>query len=264
MQRLLAFICFFFALATPAWAGAQTPSPDPSPTAPPWADPFCSVYQGFDYWDVANNRGLDATSTSYLLGHLEAHGTNASAHVIFFSDADAYEATIRSQALSGDRYFRASTPFLISFPKALSIRYAYVDSYTLDGGPTVKCPREVHAFSKGGGRKSPPDLKTLATFAATYKQPLPALTCGKIYIAAVVMRAQHPRGIQVDRSRIAQIVVFVDTDGSVAKTYVYKSSGVDNADALAQDAAIRSSYVAPQFYCAPTIGEYLFTAEFRP
>jgi len=267
MRRLIASICFFFSLTSPVWAGAQMPtsSPSPSPDPPYWVDPFCSVAADYDYWDVPSNRGIDDGPTSYLLGRLYAHGAGVSAHVILLSDTDAYDASISTQPLSGDHdYLRHSTQFLIALPNAMQIRYAYVDSYQLDGGAVVNCPTEANHFEKGIGQNAPADIKTTPTFAASFRQKLPTLTCGKVYRAATVMRAVSPRGIQTGKMLQAKIAIYINSDGSLAKSYVYKKSGVDYADALALDAANRSSYIAAQFLCTPIVGEYLFTADFEP
>jgi hypothetical protein len=270
MRRLIASICLFFALAGPPCASAQTPSPNPAPAPPDWADPFCAVSAGFDYWDVASNRGVDDVSnaqlplTTHLLGRLWAPGSSVAAHVILLSDTDEYDATIPSQPLSGDKYMRVSKQFLVALPKAMQIQYAYVESYQLDGAPVVNCATEVHAFQKGIDAAAPADIKALPTYAATYKQALPALTCGKKYIGVVVMRWEQQRSFQTSKMLRAKIALFLNSDGQPVKSFVYTTTGVHDADVLALQAANGSSFVAAEFLCKPVASELLFPVDFRP
>lgn len=184
--------------------------------------------------------------------------------MILFSDTDAYDVPISAQPLSGNEYMHVSTQFLVALPKAMRVRYVYVDSYQLDGGSVVNCPTEAHHFQKGIGQKGPSDIKSTPTFSASYKQALPAPACGNVYTPATVMRAVSPRGIQTSKMLRVKIAIYINSDGSLAKSYVYKSSGVNYADTLALDAANRSSYVPAKFLCTPIVGEYLFTADFEP
>ncbi|HEY1429999.1 MAG TPA: energy transducer TonB [Candidatus Tumulicola sp.] len=143
--------------------------------------------------------------------------------------------------------------------------YAYVDSYKLDSGAEIYCPTEVHPFEKSrGGTAKPVPTGTLATFEATYKQALPSLTCDKTYVAATVTRAVRPRGIRTDTMRSARIAVFINSDGSVARSFVYTSSGVDYLDTLALDAANRAAYRPSEFLCTPVVGEFLCVVDFEP
>jgi hypothetical protein len=270
MRRLVASICFFFALSASLSANAQTPAPSASPGPPDWIDPFCSVSVGLDYWDVVANAGIDdassthLASTTHLLGKLWAPGSSVAAHVMLFSDTDEYDVTIPSQPLSGDKYMRVSQQFIVALPKAMHVRYAYVDSYQLRGGSVVNCITEPHAFYKGIDSAAPLDIKALTTFVAGYKQALPAPICAKTYIHAIVVRWQQPRSFQTTKMLHAKIAVFLGPDGLPAKSYVYTTTGVRDADLLALEAANRSSYIAADFLCKPVASELLFPVDFRP
>jgi hypothetical protein len=250
-------------MGAPIGAGAQTAGPSAQPDPPEWADPFCSASDQLIYWDKAKGHGT-SDATKYLLGRLIAPGSSVSEHLILFTDTDAYDVTVDRQSLAGTDYLRSSGRFLIELPKELLVKYAYVDSYKLDGADEVYCPTEAHTFGKGTDNLPAPELQNLTTYVATYKQPLPALPCGKTYVPATVKHVVSPTGFQTNTRRVAQIAVFVNSDGDIAKSYVYRSSGVDYGDMRAVFAATHSQYVPATFLCTPIVGEYLFTVDYMP
>jgi hypothetical protein len=263
MRRTLLSSCLLFALCAPIGVAAQTAAPSAAPDPPEWADPFCSVSYQLIYWDPSKGHGT-SDATKYLLGKLIAPGSSVAERLILLTDTDAYDVTVDRQPLTGKEYLRSSGRFLIELPKEFKVKYAYVNSYKLDGAQEVNCPTEAHAFGKGTDNLPAPEVQNLTTYVATYKQPLPALPCGKTYVPATVKHVVSPPGLQTDKRRVAQIVVFVNSDGNIAKSYVYRSSGVDYGDMRAIFAATHSQYVPAMFLCTPIVGEYLFTVDYMP
>ncbi|HEY3674892.1 MAG TPA: TonB C-terminal domain-containing protein [Candidatus Tumulicola sp.] len=164
---------------------------------------------------------------------------------------------------------KRSTPeFLIALPSAVSIKYVYVTSYAVDGGPSIDCPTEMSGSSTAEAvRKEfppPPAIAAVPVVSAVFREALPPLQCGKTRIDATVKRAVRPgwpRGLT--KSARVQIAVYIDSKGTVVRADVYKSSGSEEADAQAQFAAYTSTYIPAQFLCQPVVSEYLFTSDFE-
>jgi hypothetical protein len=263
MRRTLLSICLLFALSAPIATGAQTTAPSASPDPPEWADPFCSVSDQLIYWDTAKGHGT-SDATKHLLGKLFAPGSSVAAHLILLTDTDAYEVQIGRQSLSGTEYFRSSARFLVEFPKDVQIKYSFVDSYKLDDGDEVFCPTEPRAFGKGKDSLAKFEVEYLPTYTATYKEALPVLPCGKPYVPATVTRTVATTGVVTDKPRRVQIAVYLDSKGTIVKTYVYRSSGVDYGDMRAMFAATHAQYAPATFLCTPIVGEYLYTIDYVP
>jgi hypothetical protein len=192
------------------------------------------------------------------------------AHLILLSDTQAFEADVPDFSLESPSN-RRTARFLIALPSPMSIKYVYVDGYDTDGGRFVDCPTEMsgnatlqfrdkelpaHAASAGAA---------IPVLTAKFRQALPPLTCGKIRIEARVKRVVQPNWAYGISKRISsQIVVYLDSNGTVVKTEVYKSSGFDAADEQVRMAAFNSTYTPAQFLCQPVVSEYLFTGDFEP
>jgi hypothetical protein len=101
-------------------------------------------------------------------------------------------------------------------------------------------------------------------FAAVLSGPLPPLPCGNTYTDAQVTHAVHPPGIPVNTTNTVQVGAFIDSEGQPVDTWIAKSSGIAQADALARASALRSQYAPATFLCTPIVRAYLFRADFAP
>lgn len=167
-----------------------------------------------------------------------------------------------------DRFgYSASKRIHVSLPPGDTAQYAFVDSYTLDGGAPVTCasePSTVRPVAPGSGSstRSPDEPVDIA---ATLLQPLPALPCGKVYTPPMVVKPFVPRtGNYGNKALTASVHVYIDSNGHLAKSLIYKSSGVDGVDDEAMGSAERSTYKPATLLCTPVVGEYLFTFTYGP
>ena len=244
---------------------AQSVTPSPSPTEPPW-DPFCAVHVAAVPWNRTSGAPSSSLADSIVLALFSQSGSQIDAHVTLISETDAYDAALTNLALSRTSFAHSTTAIFVTLPKAAPLRYAYVDSYRLDGGPEKSCasePFDLHSWQKS--LQAPPAVPpTSPRFAAVVKGPLPPLSCGRLYTDAQVTRAFQPSGFNVNKTYTVLVGVVVDSDGRPVDTWIYKSSGLDYADALARATALQSQYAPATLLCTPIVGRYLFRVDFAP
>ncbi len=201
-----------------------------------------------------------------VLSLFSVSGSKVDAHVKFISETDAYDVALTDVALDGKPSAHSTAAIFVTLPKAAALRYAYVDSYRLDGGPEKSCATEPFDLrSWQASHQAPPTQPpTSPRFAAVLNGSLPALPCGKTYTDAQVTHAFQPPGIRVDKTYTVQVGVFIDSEGHPVDTWIYKSSGMDDADALARASALQSQYKPATFLCTPIVSAYLFRVDFAP
>lgn len=217
----------------------------------------------------------DAPSQTATSGNLAAElftqvgspGSSLDAHVTLIADDGAYDAALRVDRVDGKPFRLSSWLFLIDFPQARKVLYAYVNSYRLDGGTEVSCPSEPSAVevSTPSGPQPLLEMVILPHVTATFLQALPDLPCGKAYVPAEVVRAIDPVvSGQIPRPYTAQVEIALDSTGRLVKAWIYKSTGVPYFDSLALAAAQSAQYSPAQFLCVPIVSKYLFRADFQP
>lgn len=260
-------LCFAVALAMalPVGASAQ-PTASALPTPPPWLDPFCTVSIGAIQWDTAtNSRAVAESSNALIVSVFSQSGNRVDAHVTLLSDSGAYDVALQGLALRGKNFDLFAPEILVELPKTMAIRYAYVDSYALDGRPAVSCPSEPFALPPDPSEQFVAPNSSNPRVAAVFKQPLPGLPCGKMFSQAQVIKAAEPvyPVSFFDHTRTAEVAIFLDSNGNLIKTSIYKSSGLEAMDDAATDAAIRSKFKPAMLLCTPVVSKYLFRAGFE-
>jgi hypothetical protein len=193
-------------------------------------------------------------------------GSMVDAHIKLISQTDAYDVALTDLALNGKPPAYSTGAIFVTLPKAAVLGYAYVDSYRLDGGPEKSCATEPYDLrSWEAALQAPPSQPPASPrFAAALIGPLPPLPCGKTYTDARVTHAAQPPGIPVNKTYTVQVGVFIDSEGQPVDTWIAKSSGIAQADALARASALRSQYAPATFLCTPIVRAYLFRADFSP
>ncbi len=158
----------------------------------------------------------------------------------------------------------SSPEMVVTLPKPAAVRYAYVDSYRIDGGAETSCASEPAAARSWANGHPPRPRPNSRRFAAVSKGSLPPLPCGKTFADARVTRAFQPAGINTTHTNTVDVGVFVDSAGHPVQAWVQKSSGIDVADSRAVAAAQHSQYAPATFLCTPVVSEYIFRVDFDP
>lgn len=263
MRRALVALALMLAALGRAAAAQSVPTVQATAT-PGWPDPFCDVTAYAVPWDAT--AGPATTDGSAVRVRLyAARGTAIDADVVLVTRDAAYRVKLHDLALSLPRSVRVTAPLLLALPKPGIVRYLFVDTISLDGTTQVQCPTDVDIVrpfvpSVAEPRLDPPS----ASFVATLDQKLPPLTCAKPYTDARVVHAYWPQiGFYGNGQREAEIEVFVDSDGHVVNTKIWKSSGVAGIDETARAAAVMSTYAPATFLCTPVVGSYLFALTYE-
>jgi hypothetical protein len=264
LKNLLFLACVLVS-TTPAFA-QQPPSPTASQIELPRPDPFCAIHVAAVPWDQASSSPSSNVADSIVLSLSSMSGSEVDAHVKLISETDAYDVALTGLALNGTPSAHSTAAIFVTLPKPTELRYAYVDSYRLDGAPEKSCATEPFDLRAWENLRQPPPAQAPAwpRFAAVLSGPLPALPCGKSFTDARVTHAFQPPGVNVRKTYTVQVGVFIDSEGRPVDTWIYKSSGMDNADALARDSALLSQYAPATFLCTPIVSEYLFRVDFAP
>jgi hypothetical protein len=275
VRHVIAFVTSLAFFSTCAALVAEASAePSPAPSASPKIDPFCSVGFLTAGWDVHLDAHAKVVSDR-LMARLYFDDSAPSArslgaHLVLISDTQAYEADVPDLPLDNGKA-RRTVRFLIALPSAMPMKYVYVDGYDTDGGHFVDCPTEMSVTPTATYLQkqltAEPSIAgaTLPVVTAKLRQPLPSLPCGKIRIEGTVKRVVQPNWPYGITKRIeSQIAVYLDSNGTVVETQVYRSSGSDEADEQARMAAFNSTYTPARFLCQPVVSEYLFTAIFQP
>lgn len=235
---------------------------------PPWDDPFCAVRVVAVPWDGrTNSLASKLTTDSVVVVFRSESGSRINAHVRIIGDTGVYDAAVPGVALHGQPSQFNSGPVLVTLPHATAVRYAYVDSYAIDGAAEQTCPSDpfnIEEAMRWAPAAPPLPSSGVIRVAATLKQALPARACGKPFSDATIIRPYQPAGVPTTKRLSSEVETFIDSDGHVVKTALYKSSGSPSADAQAIDAAQRTTYAPATLLCTPIVGRYLFRADFEP
>ncbi len=263
--KYLVVLAWVLANTTLALAEQSPPSPTASQIEPR-LDPFCAIHVVGVPWNQASGTASSSATDSVVLSLYSMSGSKVDAHVKLISQTDAYDVALTDLALDGKPSAHSTGAIFVTLPKAATLRYAYVDSYRLDGAPEKSCATEPYDLrSWEAALQAPPSQPpTSPRFAAALTGPLPPLPCGKTYTDARVTRAYQPPGVPLNKTYTVQVGVFIDSEGRPIDTWIYKSSGIGQADALAKASALLSQYAPATFLCAPIVSEYLFRVDFAP
>jgi TonB family protein len=270
MKQLSLGVALLFALCAgaPARPPATTQPAQPS-TAPAdaslWLDPFCALYATAQPIYTSPSEPLSPISNVLAVGVFAEAGARADAHVTLLSDTGAYDAFLQDVPLADDGKGLRSHNILVQLPKAMRVRFVYVDSFAVNGGTEASCPSEPFDLSQVKTIRVPPPPAATARVSAVFKQSLPPLPCGKLFTNATIVKPVQPVYplSYFDHDRSVQIEIFVDSNGNAVKSSVYKSSGLQAFDNAATQAALRSKYAPPMLLCTPVVGKYLFRADFE-
>jgi len=242
--------------------------PAPSPASPPEPDPFCAVRAVAVPWDSLKNARASTITTDNVVIALHSElGSRIKAHVTMIGDSGVYDAAVPQVALYGKASQFNSPPLLVALPHATAVRYVYVDSYAIDGAAEQTCPSDpfdIEASLRWAPPAPPLPKSGVINITVTLKQPLPMRSCGKLFSDATVIRPYQPAGVPTTKRLTSEVETFIDSNGNVVKTTLYKSSGFPTADARAIDAAQRSKYAPAMLLCTPIVGRYLFRTDFEP
>ncbi len=243
----------------------QSPPPPAASQVEPRPDLFCAIHVVGVPWNQASGTVSSGAADVMVLSLSSVSGSKVDAHVKLISETDAYDVAVTDLALDSQPSAHSTGAIFVTLPKAATLRYAYVDSYRLDGGPEKSCATEPFDLrSWEAALQAPLSQPTSPRFAAALIGPLPPLPCGKTYTDAHVARAFQPPGINVNKAYTVQVGVLVDSEGHPVDTWIYKSSGIARADAIAKASALLSQYTPATFLCAPIVHAYLFRVDFDP
>lgn len=250
---------------------AQEASPLPSPPPPPGLNPFCDVSARAEPWDLASNKpSATAAADALAIQLFSQRPSRLDAHVTLIGDRDAYDAFLPRVALSGEPFTLASQTYVVLLSRSVAIRYVYVDAYAADG-KTVSCPSQPsEVLPSQTSLWHPPAPLSFNRSSAVSLGALPAVPCGNVIQEARLVQGAQPRYPLAASSqssgpvRTSEIHVYLDANGNLVKSFVYRSSGYRFLDDAALIAAQRSRYAPRTFLCIPVVGEYLFRMDFRP
>ena len=265
LKYLLCLACVLIN-TTLAFAQQSPPSPTPFQLQPPRLDPFCAIQVAAVPWNQASSTPSSDVADSIVLSLSSPSGSKVDAHVKLISETDAYDVALTDLALDGKPSAHSTAAIFVTLPKATALRYAYVDSYRLDGGSEKICATEPFDLRSWQAlRQAPPaQAPTWPRFAAVLNGPLPPLPCGETFTDAKVTHFFQPPGVNVNKTYTVQVGVFIDSEGHPVDTWIYKSSGISQADALARVSALQSQYMPATFLCTPIVRAYLFRGDFAP
>lgn len=234
-----------------------------SPTASRASSPFC----GATLWMVPWNLGADAPlhgshSADYML-ELYAEGKrDIAARVTMITDSDAYSVTVPAvtlQTLAGETD-KVVAPIHVRFETAQTVKYAFVDGVGLDGADVADCPSDVQDVIPYSGSGQPHMGFHAQTIAAKFLQALPQLTCGKVYTEPRITKDNGSIvGHYGNAPRETTVHIYLDSNGTVLRTSIEKSSGVEGLDLAALGAARVSEFAPATFLCTPVVSELFMT-----
>ncbi len=123
-------------------AGNNSPAqPSTAPAdASLWLDPFCALYATAQPIYTSPSEPLSPISNVLAVGVFAEAGARADAHVTLLSDTGAYDAFLQDVPLADDGKGLRSHNILVQLPKAMRVRFVYVDSFAVNGGTEASCP----------------------------------------------------------------------------------------------------------------------------
>ncbi|HEY9085098.1 MAG TPA: energy transducer TonB [Candidatus Tyrphobacter sp.] len=248
---------------------------------------FCGADASYVPWDSSHNVPVPAaaaTESAIRVVLYTAAAPRANAVVTFITSDSAYQATIAGVAMhasaGGGDY--ESNPVLVSFPKAVNVQFAYVDSFSLNNAPLTACPSFVNQVEPYGAAfrantalpslhritTTPTMTRLYASVAATMLMALPALSCGVAYTPArMALLPRSDWSVQDEMASYGSgragmttvIAVAITSDGKVYNTTLVQSSGNQITDREALDQARTETYAPAQFLCTPVVSLMFMT-----
>jgi hypothetical protein len=257
MQKTGVFLLALLFVASSAPALAQT-SPAPSASPWPWVSPFCSVR-------AAVHGPLAGGGPEYQIVPTSDIGGSIGFHVTLVGQSGAYDANVPATAFErGAEHFAPAKKIVVSLPAGTAIYYAFVDSYAVDGAAKVTCPTQPSEVKAAGTEAAPAVSPATERVVATFLQALPDLTCGKIYTHVTRQGPKIRMGRYGDKPLTSIVGVYVNSDGSIAKSYVSISSGIEGVDAAAISGVLQSTFTPATFWCTPVVGKYFYRFTYTP
>jgi hypothetical protein len=232
------------------------------------SNPFC----GADVWMTPWDRDADAPRASgstadYAMMLFAGGKRDIAGRVTLITDREAYRVEIPRLPLhvrdAGED--AVSAPFLVRFPTAQPLRYAYVDAVGLDGADVAPCPTYVQPV-----RPDPQAPHGFAARAATLRPtllaPLPPLTCAAVYAPPSIKKQLHGDATSHygDERRTTIVEVFLDSNGLMLKEQLYRSSGVEGLDQTALSDARMTIYNPAEFLCTPVVSTLFYMERYNP
>jgi hypothetical protein len=251
IRRGAAFLVALLSLAAPVSAADQVPAADVPAMHWKYQNPFCEVF--------AQLRPL-YDGSGYELALLAANGNALEAHVTLVSDTDAYDAHVPVTDLSGPAEDRQSGPVIVKLGAA-TIKYFFVDSYSLDGGHPVTCPSYVFPI----GKRTSDSLNGAMTVVGAHLQSLGKPPCGQTYRPPGTNGDPEDRvGAFGDRPLFTEFDVYIDSSGHAIDEKMVTPSGVEGVDSAARGMIQQHTFRPAQFLCTPVVGEMLLQMKFTP
>ena len=223
---------------------------------------FCDGSASVVPWNVGADVPLySGVSADYGLTLWVKGKRDAAARVTLITDREAYSVNVPRLPLHAEdgESDEASVPFLVRFPTAQHVLYAFVDGIGIDGADVSDCPSVVTDVKPN--RDADAGTYHLGSLPFTLHpvllQSLPALPCGSVYIEPrVVHMLELTAGLFGNAERHALVRVYVDSNGTIVHTKIVSSSGVEGIDALAMAAVQGSTYQPARFLCVPVVSEF--------
>jgi hypothetical protein len=194
---------------------------------------------------------------------------NITATIALASDTDLYVVAIRDGKIfpEKDDPDGAGTALLVRFKSPVAIRYAYVAELGSDDAPAQRCLAKATSTDNRTAAQMSARLGSLVPTrwadAVSHRAP----SCASAYTEAAVLGIPDEDTETADYGntpRSALVDVVVAADGSVLKTNINQTSGVDAIDAQAIKTANDARYKPASLLCAPVVSEYLFKYEYAP
>ena len=176
----------------------------------------------------------------------------------------------------------ASKPVYVTFPSPVKIdnvlvthAQAWNDAFGWQDRGEVTCPLVAGTFEMNlpNERWSRPELSVLAEppggaplLNAVARTPLEPASCRNPYVDATRTRRAEPQYPDFAQATNAggtiAIQVALNTDGSVDDAWIVGSSGNQQLDQAALQAASSSAYSGATEYCHAALGEYLYVVRY--
>jgi hypothetical protein len=242
--------------------GAPALAADAPATQWKFDNPFCDVVAAVaPLPDVVAATTPVSGPSRYAVDLHARSGATVAAHVTLISDTDAYDATVPEAKLSGPMEDRVTSPFIVTLPKADSIKFFFVDSYAADRAAGVTCPSYI--FPIGEPLESQESGAPVLT--AAHLQALGKLACGKVY-QPIRLGADFGSlvGQYGNQAHAVTYDAYIDSNGRALREVLMQSSGIPDLDAAALGEIQQANFRPAQFLCTPVVGEIELNQEYFP
>ena len=231
------------------------------------ANPFCGATAFALPWNVGADAPLvNGDSADYALWLLVDGKHDVQARVTLITRTNAYTVGIPRLPLDVEKDGGVTEPFLVRFKDAVHVRYAYVDGVGVDGKSVTDCPTFPQEVTPWHDGSAPSVVRSALTLVPKLLQPLPKLTCPKVYEGASIAKEPYTQWISQygDRQRSAVVRVYLDSDGLPLREKLVRSSGVDGIDQTAIANSMHTIYRPASFLCSPVVSVFYFELTYDP